>query len=269
MTEELSLILSGTTNSYIYGPGGLPVEQISSGGTVTYLHHDQQGSTRLLTGSTGTVTGKCTYSAYGTPTCEGASTTPLGYDAQYTSTDTGLIYMRARTYDPATAQFLTTDPINPLTRAPYNYANDNPVNLADPSGLLFDIPGTPSTGEVAEVVSKVAGGVAVGASGIAVGCSVAAAPTVVGEAVCGGVGAGALAAGAVATVSDGYLAVIGTQSPGPAIFDAIGSASGLGGEVLSGALGDAELGAYASTYGFLGSVAAYGQALAEAALGCG
>ncbi len=44
------------------------VEQISSGGTVTYLHPDQAGSTRLLTGSSGTVTEKCTYSAYGTPT---------------------------------------------------------------------------------------------------------------------------------------------------------------------------------------------------------
>ena len=85
MTKELPLILSDGTNSYIYGPDGLPIEQISSGGTVSYLHHDQQGSTRLLTGSTGTVTGKCTYSAYGAPTCEGTTTTPIGYDAQYTS----------------------------------------------------------------------------------------------------------------------------------------------------------------------------------------
>jgi RHS repeat-associated protein len=136
MTEELPLLLSDGTNSYIYGPGGRPVEQISSGGTITYLHHDQQGSTRLLTGSTGTVTGKCTYSAYGTPTCEGASTTPLGYDAQYTSTDTGLIYLRARTYDPATAQFLTVDPLVGETGAPYNYAGDNPLNKTDPTGLM-------------------------------------------------------------------------------------------------------------------------------------
>ncbi len=93
MTEELPLILGDGTNSYIYGSEGLPFEQISSGGTVTYLHHDQAGSTRLLTGSTGTVTGKCTYSAYGTPTCEGTTTTPLGYDGQYTSSDTGLIYL--------------------------------------------------------------------------------------------------------------------------------------------------------------------------------
>jgi len=137
MTEGLPLLLSDGTNSYIYGAGGLPIEQISSGGTVTYLHHDQQGSTRLLTGSTGAVTGKCTYGAYGTWTCEGTTATPLGYDAQYTSTDTGLIYMRARTYDPATGQFLTVDPLVGETRAPYNYVGDNPVNGADPSGLEF------------------------------------------------------------------------------------------------------------------------------------
>jgi RHS repeat-associated protein len=135
MTEELPLILSDGTNSYIYGPDGLPIEQISSGGTVSYLHHDQQGSTRLLTGSTGTVTGKCTYGAYGAQTCEGTATTPLGYDAQYTSSDTGLIYMRARVYDPATAQFLTVDPLAQFTRALYTYAQDNPLNRADLTGL--------------------------------------------------------------------------------------------------------------------------------------
>jgi RHS repeat-associated protein len=135
ISEELPLILNDTTNSYIYGPGGLPFEQISSGGTTTYLHHDQAGSTRLLTGSTGTVAGKCTYGAYGAPTCEGTTTTPLGYDAQYTSSDTGLIYLRNRVYDPATAQFLTVDPLVGETGAPYSYVGDNPLNHADPRGL--------------------------------------------------------------------------------------------------------------------------------------
>ena len=152
MSEELPLILSDGTNSYIYGPDGLPTEQISSGGTVTYLHHDQQGSTRLLTGSIGTVTGKCTYGAYGTPTCEGTTTTPLGYDAQYTSSDTGLIYMRARVYDPTTGQFLTVDPLDAFTHEPYSYAGDDPVNFGDPSGLLFGI-GLPSWEEAAEAVA--------------------------------------------------------------------------------------------------------------------
>jgi RHS repeat-associated protein len=102
---------------------------------VSYLRHDQTGSTRLITGSAGTVTGKCTYSAYGTSTCEGTSTSPLDYDGQYTSSDSGPIHMRARVYDPSTAQFLSVDPAVPLTRAPFDYAGDNPVNKLDRTGL--------------------------------------------------------------------------------------------------------------------------------------
>lgn len=133
---ELPLILSNATDSFVYGPGGLPIEQINnSTGAVTYLHHDQAGSTRLITGSSGTVEGKCSYSAYGTPTCEGTATTPLGYDGQLMSSDTGLIYLRARVYDPATAQFMSVDPDVQFTHTPYDYADDNPVNDIDLRGL--------------------------------------------------------------------------------------------------------------------------------------
>ncbi len=144
-TESVPLLLADGANNYIQGPEGEPVEQVSAGGTVTYLHHDQAGSTRLITSSTGTVTGKCTYSAYGTPSCEGTGTTPLGYDGQYTSTDTGLIYLRARIYDPTAAQFLSVDSIASVTRSPYDYARDNPVTQQDPSGL-------PSWSDVAQVL---------------------------------------------------------------------------------------------------------------------
>jgi YD repeat-containing protein len=99
--EGLPLLLSDGSNSYVYGPKGLPIEVISSGEKVLYLHHDQQGSTRLLTGSTGLVEGSFTYGAYGALTgSTGSATTPLGYDGQYTNPDTGLIYMRARSIRP-------------------------------------------------------------------------------------------------------------------------------------------------------------------------
>ena len=136
-------------------PSEMIVEQINAK-EETYLHHDQQGSTRLLTGSAGTVTGKCTYSAYGTPTCEGTTTTPLGYDAQYTSTDTGLIYMRACTYDPATAQFLSVDPLVAITRAPYSYAFDNPLIFNDPTGLESLV--EDFTGTIEEIPHTIASG---------------------------------------------------------------------------------------------------------------
>jgi RHS repeat-associated protein len=139
LSEALPLLLSDATNSYVYGPDGLPIEQINnSTGAILYLHHDQAGSTRLLTGSTGSTEATFTYGPYGTLTgATGAATTPLGYDAQYTSTDTGLIYMRARTYDPSTGQFLSVDPLVSISGAPYNYAGDNPVNYGDSLGLLW------------------------------------------------------------------------------------------------------------------------------------
>ena len=39
-------------------------------------------------------------------------------------------------YDPTTAQFLSRDPINPLTRSPYGYVGNNPLDGTDPSGLM-------------------------------------------------------------------------------------------------------------------------------------
>jgi RHS repeat-associated protein len=137
VSEGLPIILGDGTNSYIYGPEGLPVEQINnSTEKVQYLHHDQSGSTRIITGSTGTIEGAYTYSPYGaTESHTGTATTPLGYDGQYTSSDTGLIYLRARVYHPATAQFLSVDPMLPITGEPYSYTGDNPLNAGDPSGL--------------------------------------------------------------------------------------------------------------------------------------
>ena len=135
MTEELPLILGDGTNSYIYGPDGLPIEQIlkrryrelpsprpAGVNTPTHRlngHRHRQMHLRPVRN----------------PNLRRDETTPLGYDGQYTSSDTGLIYMRARVYDPTTAQFLSV-PLDAITRAPYYYAGDNPLNKADPTGLI-------------------------------------------------------------------------------------------------------------------------------------
>ena len=109
---------------------------------MTWYHHDQLGSTRALTNSTGTVVGTFTYDAYGNQTGHtGTATTPLGYNGQYTDAETGLLYLRARYYDPGTGQFLSRDPAVALTRSAYGYVGDNPINGGDPSGM-FHVPGT-------------------------------------------------------------------------------------------------------------------------------
>jgi RHS repeat-associated protein len=134
-SASLPLLLSDGENSYIYGPNGLPIEQISTEEKPTYLHHDQLGSTRLLTNASGEASATFSYSPYGTREgSTGTATTPLGFAGQYTDAETGLQYLRERFYDPATAQFLTHDPISELTRTPYSYAQSNPLRFVDPSG---------------------------------------------------------------------------------------------------------------------------------------
>ena len=135
----LPLLLNDGENSYIYGPGGLPIAQISSSGSATYIHHDQLGSTRLLTDAGGKASASFSYRPYGELEGKtGTATTPLGFAGQYTDPETGLQYLRARFYDPATGQFLTRDPIEPLTREPYAYGRNNPTNNVDPSGLYAE-----------------------------------------------------------------------------------------------------------------------------------
>jgi RHS repeat-associated protein len=140
LASPLPMLLGETTGGastyYIYGPGGLPVAQINPDGSIWYHHHDQLGSTRALTNQTGDTIATYSYDPYGRPTgTTGTATTPFGYAGQYTDPETGYQYLRARYYDPTTGQFLTRDPITPLTREPYSYTGGNPLNATDPSGL--------------------------------------------------------------------------------------------------------------------------------------
>ena len=121
-----------STTSYIYGPGGAVVEQVA-GSTPYYYHPDQLGSIRALTDGSGTVVASRDYDGYGNPTVtSGSVRTPFGYAGEYTDAESGLVYLRARYYDPPTQQFLAHDTL--LTQLPYSYVNGNPLNLRDPSG---------------------------------------------------------------------------------------------------------------------------------------
>ncbi len=60
---------------------------------------------------------------------------PFLFAGQYLDPTSGLYYMRARWYDPATAQFLTVDPLVAVTGQPYAYVGGDPVNAVDAWGL--------------------------------------------------------------------------------------------------------------------------------------
>lgn len=168
-SAALPLLLDDGERSYLYGPGGLPVEQISSE-EPTYLHHDQLGATRLLTGTTGAATATFSYAPYGGLEGKtGTATTPLGFAGQYTDAETGLQYLRARFYDPGTGQFMSRDPIEGLTRRPYSYGLDNPLNRIDPSGLAGEmVGGGCAAGEVIDPAGGCVPGAALGAAGEAI-----------------------------------------------------------------------------------------------------
>jgi len=93
---------------------------------------------------------------------EGGWANPLQYTEEQWDADAGLLYLRARWYDPGTGRFLTRDPFPglaalPQTQHPYVYVGNNPVNLVDPGG------------EIAPILVAVGIGAAIGGAGGGVG----------------------------------------------------------------------------------------------------
>ena len=113
------------------------ISQTSGANTYYYLS-DGLGSTMKTVDATGTVVNGYTYDVYGKKTSStGSQANEFDFAGQQTDA-TGLQYLRARYYDPATGAFLSRDP---MAASPgwggnsYSYASGNPVNATDPSGL--------------------------------------------------------------------------------------------------------------------------------------
>lgn len=116
------LLLTDATHAYVYGAGSAPIAQVRLVEQATqYLHGDALGSIRSVTDATGQVVCDADYDAYGAPLAVTADAcapvTRFGYAGGYTD-PTGLIYLRARYCDRATAQFLSVDPLVDTTRNP-------------------------------------------------------------------------------------------------------------------------------------------------------
>ena len=129
-------LLADATHAYVYGPDDIPVAQGDlAGTTMVYLHTDLVGSVRTVTSADGAVVCDGDYDPYGRTTSTGcAQVTRFAYAGQYTD-PSGLVYMRARYYDPGTGQFLSVDPLVATTFDPYGYAGANPLQNTDPLGL--------------------------------------------------------------------------------------------------------------------------------------
>lgn len=120
------------------------VSQRRSGAT-SYYHFDALGSTRLLTDSSESITDSAIYNSSGeTVASSGSTTNPFGFGGAlgyYANPETGDHYVRARTYRPAIARWLSIDPLGVMAGINlYVYVDNQFIHLLDPSGLQAVLP---------------------------------------------------------------------------------------------------------------------------------
>jgi len=116
-------------------------------GRATWLLEDHLGSVRLTTDAAGRVTGTADYPAFG-HAAPPAGAGGVGFAGEWADPDTGLVYLRARWYEPATGRFLSPDPVlgNPtdlVSLNRYAYAANDPVNAVDATGAFPTPPPPP------------------------------------------------------------------------------------------------------------------------------
>jgi RHS repeat-associated protein len=114
--------------------------QVASAKTVTYYYADTQGSILATADSAGAITSSPDYRSFGRAV-GGVSEGPA-YTSHFDDGDTGLVYMKARFYDPDIGRFLSRDPVavaagdlNSVNR--FAYVGNNPWSRTDPSGMYI------------------------------------------------------------------------------------------------------------------------------------
>jgi RHS repeat-associated protein len=122
-----------------------PLAMLRAGAT-SYYNTDGLGSVTSLSNTAGSVAQSYTFDSFGKQTASsGSLTNPFQYAARELDTETGLYYMRARYFDPATGRFVSEDPLSFEEDSNfYRYVRNDPTALSDPSGLW---PNLPSVGQ--------------------------------------------------------------------------------------------------------------------------
>ncbi|MEO6325066.1 MAG: RHS repeat-associated core domain-containing protein [Thermoanaerobaculia bacterium] len=148
LADVLAETTNGATTTYVYGQDLL--YSLTASGP-HYHHTDALGSTIAVTDATGAVEQTFDYDVFGllrSSTGAGATTRTFTGEENDSS---GLEYLRARYYDPASGRFLSRDPYpmkasDTQTVNRYAYVKNNPMNYVDPSGEEFamTLPGLPT-----------------------------------------------------------------------------------------------------------------------------
>ncbi len=166
------LVGGQVVRQYTYGVTIVSQRQRAGGSwTSSFYTVDGSDSVRQLTDSSGVVTDTYTYDAFGKLISQtGATPNAYLYRGERFDADLGLYHLRARSYDPNRGRFTTADPFpgyidEPVSLHKYLYANADPVNFIDPSGMA-------SLAEYGALVKRIAIRMAAGARlvGRAIAC---------------------------------------------------------------------------------------------------
>ncbi|MBT5877070.1 MAG: RHS repeat-associated core domain-containing protein [Candidatus Latescibacteria bacterium] len=122
--------------SYVYG-GTDRIAMIENGTTLFYIR-DHLGSTRAILSETGVVLASYDYWPYGQAMAQTGDATQYLFTSHERDGESGLDYMLARMYSPATGRFMRLDPkASALPNlSPYLYSSNNPLKYVDPDGEL-------------------------------------------------------------------------------------------------------------------------------------
>jgi RHS repeat-associated protein len=124
-----------TVTDYLNAPGIDNKLRQTTGSTASYIVADHLGTTRALADASGNITDVLAYDSFGNVT-SGQAPTRYSYTGREVDSDTGLIYYRARWYDPQTGRFAGEDPIRFEGGVNfYAYVDNRPLRYTDPSGL--------------------------------------------------------------------------------------------------------------------------------------
>ena len=116
---------------YTYGNG---LVSINNNGTLGYYHTDEHGNVSTISDASKKIVADYDFDAFGNETVSTDTYyNPMRYCGEYYDTETGLIYLRARYYDPSIGRFISEDPIKDGTNW-YVYCSNNPVAFMDPNG---------------------------------------------------------------------------------------------------------------------------------------
>jgi RHS repeat-associated protein len=130
--------------SYVYDLGGQPIwsELVDYGTTPStvsqsFLLEDRLGTVRQVYNPDTAAPNRQDGDAWGVATT--AQVSAMRFTGEYSDTEFGLVYLRARWYNPANSTFLTRDPFGgranqPASKHPYQYTWNAPTVYTDPSG---------------------------------------------------------------------------------------------------------------------------------------